>query len=201
MLAANQLPATQLSASKFPAKLLVYQRRHKPSIQSVSLPSQQADICLHQESSAGLSQISNFQDDVLATVQEHSAENSSIPCDVLANVQEHFAENSNILGDVLANDQEHPLTASKSYLFPVSQESQVSINSSSVGFQGLSISSNTSTTSSSQKQLQSVSSFLIANGNTGAQKSYASLVSGLRMGCHPMLTRSKTGFLKNKKGT
>ncbi|KAL4384768.1 hypothetical protein GQ457_15G009960 [Hibiscus cannabinus] len=179
MFGANQLPASQLSASKFPAKLLVYQRRPKPTIQSVLLPNQQANICLHRESSACLSQVSNFQDDVLANVQEHSAGNSNIP------------------GDVLANNQEHPLTTSKSSLFSVSQESQVSINSSSVGFQGLPISANTST-SSSQKQLQYVSSFLTESGNAGDQNSSASLVSGLRMGCHPVLTRSKTGSLKNK---
>ncbi|KAK8983002.1 hypothetical protein V6N11_054986 [Hibiscus sabdariffa] len=143
--ATNQVHATQSSAFKFPAKLLVYQRRPKPSIQSVSLPSQQADICLHQESSAGFSQISNFPDGVLANGQEHSAGNSNIPGGVLASVQEHFVENSNVSGDVLVNDQEHSLTVSKSSFFPASQESQVSINFSSVSFQGLSISANTET--------------------------------------------------------
>ncbi|KAL4354390.1 hypothetical protein GQ457_06G018340 [Hibiscus cannabinus] len=99
-----------------------------------------SDICLHQESSAGLSQISNIQDYVLANDQERSAENS-------------VSDNCHL--SVGLCRQEHPLTTSKSSLFPVSQESQVSINSSSsVDFQGLPISTNTST--SSQKQLRSL---------------------------------------------
>ncbi|KAK8487969.1 hypothetical protein V6N11_007183 [Hibiscus sabdariffa] len=191
MPATNQVPSTQFSTFKYHAKLLVYQRRPKPSIQSISLPSQQAGVCLYQGSSSDLSSIPDGSNGVLVNTQELSAGNSSIPDGldavlanvlggVLADVQECFADNSNISA------------GSKSFLFPASQESQVSINSSSDG---------------SQKQLQSVSSDVRnSDGQSSStllvksdgQNSSVSSDSGFKMSCHPTLTRSKTGSLKKR---
>ncbi|KAK9046953.1 hypothetical protein V6N11_052822 [Hibiscus sabdariffa] len=193
----NQVPSTQSSTFKFPVKLLVYQRRPKPSIQSVSLPSQQAGVCLYQGSSSDLSSVpvgSDGSNSVLVNAQELSAGNSNIsdgldvglanvPGGVLADVQECFADNSNISAGS---------AGSKSSLFPAFQESQVSINSYSGG---------------SKKQLQSVSSE-VRNSDSqssstllvkhGGQNSSVSSDSGFKMSCHPMLTRSKIGSLKKR---
>ncbi|KAL4304271.1 hypothetical protein GQ457_10G020200 [Hibiscus cannabinus] len=168
----NQVPAPLSSAFKFPAKLLVYQRRPKVSLQSTSLPSQQAVFCFHQEPSTGFSQGSSSSGGVLVDDQQSSAVSLPIHASqessagALSNVLDLFAGNSDassVSSSVLSKAQE--CSARKSHVSASTRESSSDNQSSSEVSQG---SSN-------------------------------SLVSSVKVSCHPMFTRSKTGLRERLK--
>ncbi|KAK9000199.1 hypothetical protein V6N11_080702 [Hibiscus sabdariffa] len=113
----------------FPKISLIPKSINNQQVQSGCTPTnQQAGVCLHQESSTGFSQVSNFPDSALANVQELLAGNSNISdvsSGVLANVQECFADKSNV--SVSAEDRNSGGQSSSEDRNPDGQSSSTSL--------------------------------------------------------------------------
>ncbi|KAK8980876.1 hypothetical protein V6N11_048006 [Hibiscus sabdariffa] len=201
----------QQPISKFPSKLLVYQRRPKTSIQPGSVSKEQIDICILQRSSSSLPQISDSQEVVQASfspVQDSSANKSAtISCQDYFPIQDNSANRSATVScqrvfplSIGFCNQEHLLTSSQTKFSSsfVSQEIHVPMeSSSSIILQNLA--DNTSVSLQEQGQFESYSSLSLSESHKPHNHiSDESLEFGTRKSFHPMLTRSKTGSLKAK---
>ncbi|KAL4272879.1 hypothetical protein GQ457_13G027250 [Hibiscus cannabinus] len=178
----SRVPPPLSSEFKFPVKLLVYQKRPK-----VLLPNQQAESSsMHNQQAESLS----YQHD--ESLSQQQAEISS-----LSN-QQTDPPSLPIQQAVFCFHQEPSTSFSQTSNLPddVSQLSTDSLSGSDSQVSNLLDDSSDELSKTQECSVRKSSNSQDASEDS--QGSSNSLISNIKVGCHPMLTRSKTGSLKNK---